>query len=303
MTKLRISSSGYDYSEFEQTKRNIFHKKFSSAGFDVGFFDWSSYSEGELNFENRDGTKVSRDSIDSADIIYISALGPIENKESQLVDFFRGLRDADGLVVNDPYTMEENLDKKYLLYLQDKGVAVVPSVEVGRKSLSELEGILESDDLVLKPRIFGERSNGVVRASELSDDDFEKYKIEYGDVLAQPFLNGIIENGERSLVFVGDKFSHGIYRHRADWQYVEGTAKRAMITPSKEESKIIENVLEVWPWEYHVSRFDFITDKGRPMISEVEMVNPNVWVGRGIREVDDVFVDRLKDYFSGKSSK
>ena len=249
--------------------------------------------------DNADSSQSRYGNLGEFDYVYISALGSIEGKESKLCDFIDCLNHTPAKVVNDPETMRANFDKGYLLQLQEQGIDVVPTDDGRYLSFSDLERFEKwNDGLVLKPRLFGERSNGVVKSSDLvSKESFDNYKSQYGGaILVQPFLKGIVENGERSFVYVGKDFSHGIYRHRADWQFVPGTANRTIIEPTDKELETIKNIFDVWPTKYHVSRFDFIPEGGKPMVSEVEMVNPNVWLGRGIKTVDETFPRMLADY-------
>lgn len=276
--------------------RRLFHEKLR-RDYDVSSFSWTNVSDSRVSEAHTFDGKVSCNvALDSYDGIYLNGLGPIQGKKKRLLDFVKNLGDLETVVMNNPEAMGENFDKKYLLFLQENQIPVIPTRDV-----SELEYLDVNDfrfkgysNTVVKPKFFGERSNGIIEVSKepFSKESFKSYKGAYGNgILAQPFVEGIVKFGERSLIFVGDNFSHAIYRHRDIWNMGTAGALAPEIKPKEEELRIAEDILSVWPSKYHVTRFDFITDGAKSMISEVEMINPNIWLGSGISSVDEKFMD------------
>ena len=252
--------------------------------YDISFFPLESLGEQDLDF---------------FDAMYLSSLGKVKGREAQILDKIRMLRRARGLVINDPRTMEDNFDKRYLLFLQEMGIPVIPTREVSGMSFDELSQVSfdGSSETILKPRYFSERSGGLVKLAELpSREQWEAYQGNSGQlVLAQPFLSTIGETGERSVVFVGDTYSHCVHRARkGEWSGGPGFHFTRM-DATGEELGIVGRVLDAWPTRYHVSRFDFIDDgDGNPLISEVEMINPSLYLK--VDGIDTRFMPLLRKH-------
>lgn len=115
-----------------------------------------------------------------------------------------------------------NCRKRYLVDLQEKGVAVVPTRVCDRPSSPEARRFVETEcpgPVVIKPAV-GAGSVGVQVASR---EDFLAGRAAAGDAadpdagwLIQPFLPGLREEGEWSLVFLGGDFSHAVLKRPAE---------------------------------------------------------------------------------------
>lgn len=291
--KLGLMSKGYGVTHNEDVKRMVYSAEFVKYGIVPCFFDWRSVSEGNAVFENVDASRKKEGNLNELDYIAISSLGSLGESRKEFLSYLGELRNVSPYVVNEPSVMERNLDKSYLLDLIDMGIGVVPTQDASGLSYSDLDS-----SSVLKPRKFGEKGYGVRLSGSFDlERDFEDYRNEHnGDILIQPFLEGIIKNGERSFIYVGKNLSHGIYRPREDWKASSGVEATEVISPSGKELDIINSVFDEYPVDFRVTRFDFITHNDVPMISELEMVNPNVWVGRGIKEVDEKFPFMLAEH-------
>jgi len=268
-----------------QRARALFEGHFS-GDYELSFFPLESLGERDLDF---------------FDAMYLSSLGKVKGREAQILDRIHMLRRARGLVINDPETMAGNFDKRYLLFLQERGIPVIPTMEVSGLPFDELSQVSFDGypDTILKPRYFSERSEGLVKLTELpSQEHWEAYQGRHGQlVLAQPFLSTIGETGERSVVFVGDTYSHCVHRARkGEWTGGPGF-HFTRVDAKEEELGIIEKILAAWPTRYHVSRFDFIEDgEGDPLVSEVEMINPSLYLK--VDGIDTRFMPLLRRHMA-----
>lgn len=299
--KLGLMSKGYGVTETEDAKREIYSGEFIKYDLEPCFFDWHSVKGTETTFENYDGQQQSKGDLNSLDYIAISSLGKLAGFEQDFVDYLQILKNISPFIVNDPNTMERNVDKSYLLELIARSISVIPTVDASDFSYSDFIKMCDSLGMcVLKPKKFGERSIGVKQSDSFdSERDFEDYKSCHEEgILIQPFLEGI-KDGERSFVYVGKDFSHGICRPRIEWQELSGARATELIIPNENEQEIIQSIFDNYLVEYRVTRFDFITHAKTSMISELEMINPHVWVGRGISEIDTKFPFMLANYLNG----
>jgi glutathione synthase/RimK-type ligase-like ATP-grasp enzyme len=299
-----VSENWREWRSNEKGLDSFLHKDFDK----VGYFSWGDVSSNVAAEAFVNGECVKSVPLSGFDFIYLSSLGAIEGKYDRVVNFIERLEDVDGEVVNSPITMINNFDKGYLLTLQDSGVPVVPTTDARNMDFEDVVNLYGDRKKVVKPRYFGERMEGVLTLGEdervESQDSWNKYVSEMGgSVLVQPFVDEIYE-GERSFTYVGDSFSHGVYRARDGWKENSALVFEA-VDLSAPERGICENILEMWPDRKGVTRFDFIGGIRNPRISEVEMVNPNLWIGRGLDGVDEnfgnAFLGYLREYKSSNS--
>ncbi len=107
-----------------------------------------------------------------------------------------------------------NHDKHYLGEFHECGVASVPTVFVERHSIGALKdavAILGTRDLVIKPAIGGAayQARPFALGRELGDADAQLAEVlACGGAMIQPFVSSVLDERERSVVFLGGEFSH-----------------------------------------------------------------------------------------------
>jgi glutathione synthase/RimK-type ligase-like ATP-grasp enzyme len=106
-----------------------------------------------------------------------------------------------------------NSHKSYLQQLATAGVPVVDTVMTQGDGRVELADVLAGagwDDAIVKPAIDG----GAMRLFRVRDveDPQERFDalVAEGDVLVQPFLSSIVDQGELSLIYLGGELSHTV---------------------------------------------------------------------------------------------
>jgi glutathione synthase/RimK-type ligase-like ATP-grasp enzyme len=107
-----------------------------------------------------------------------------------------------------------NTDKDYLIDLKAAGVATIPTVEVHSCSPQALEAAREElgcDTLVAKPSISA-GAEGTFRVPRGAAMPFELMERE---LLIQPLMQNVIDEGEYSLFYFGGALSHAIIKHPA----------------------------------------------------------------------------------------
>ncbi|WP_058826007.1 RimK family alpha-L-glutamate ligase [Haloferax sp. Q22] len=126
------------------------------------------------------------------------------------------LSDADCAVWNPPATLDWNSHKFYLRGLADVGVSTLPTEYVERGGDVSLEAVFETrgwDELVVKPAVSAGafETRQLSRAEAVDAQSWVDDLVAEKDVLVQEFAPDI-EDGEWSLVFFGDEFSHAVVK-------------------------------------------------------------------------------------------
>ena len=181
------------------------------------------------------------------------------------VDEFRAWIDSmDGLPLwNPPAVLRRNLHKSYLLELQAQGVNIVPTLLVPR-----------GQGFIVKPAV-----SATAFRTERHETDC--------DVLVQPFVPEIVDDGELSFVFFAGRFSHAVRKRVASGEFrvqsdFGGTAERFDAPPELiEQAGEITNMLgEQWLY----ARVDCVVRDGRLMLMELEATEPSLFLDEAAAE-------------------
>jgi len=199
-----------------------------------------------------------------------------------------------------------NIHKKYLRDLEERGIFIVPTLWEQRLNRDILGGCfnrLDTDEIIVKPAI-GANADDTYRLSE-SDRDSNA-----GQALAafsnracmiQPFIRSITKEGEFSLFYFGNTYSHTILKtpKKGDFRVQEEHGGRLKtVEPDQGMKKRAREVLdEVHPTPLY-SRIDFVRYRQDFALMELELIEPSLYFNMdpdSPRRFARVFNDWMKD--------
>jgi glutathione synthase/RimK-type ligase-like ATP-grasp enzyme len=192
-------------------------------------------------------------------------------------------------LVNGPDLVLGNLHKGYLAAL---GELAVPTMVVAAGTTVEL-GNLGWRRSVVKPAV-GVGGFGAVRGAGQADLDAITLAAETPvDAVVQPYLPAVERRGELSVVCVGGEPTHAVRKLPAGGEFRihehwGGTAE--LVEPSADELAVARAVLGRLPEPALYARADLIDDGDRPLVVELELVEPYLWL-----ELAPHAADRLAD--------
>jgi len=179
-----------------------------------------------------------------------------------------------------------NMDKHYLKDLERSGVHIVPTevVECGEGcDLGAFFEKFDTDELIIKPCIAGAaRHTYRVRRDTLAERQIILNQLLVEEaMLVQPFLRSVPEQGEVSLMVIGDEVRHaalkiakpGDFRVQDDFG---GTAHAHEATPAERDLAL--RAVAACAEKPAYARVDIVTDnEGLPAISELELIEPELF--------------------------
>ena len=124
-------------------------------------------------------------------------------------------------VLNPVPLLRWNVDKRYLLDLEARGVPIVPTVFGERFARDDLDRLRErwaTDRLVAKPSI-GATAYGCRRLGRGDAVDAGNEDPSAATVLVQPFLPAVVEEGEWSLMLFDGELSHTVVKRPAAGEF------------------------------------------------------------------------------------
>ena len=179
-----------------------------------------------------------------------------------------------------------NSDKRYLADVAAKGLPVVPTAVIDRNELMSQRQLAEiGSDIVVKPSV-GAGSHGVRRFTEQHEAalNYLRALIESGETpLIQPYLTNIDTRGEVGLVTAAGVLSHSFHKEailNGDVQWSSDGHVLEVIsahTPSESELALCNRVLALLP-ETADARFDMLPTDDGPVISEIELIEPSLFL-------------------------
>lgn len=179
------------------------------------------------------------------------------------LDWLDNLKAKNIIVWNQIEVMKWNSHKSYLLDLEQKGVKIIPT------RIAKAGERVEDEDLVIKPLV-GARAHNLKRT--------QKIKLKE-DSLVQPFVSEIQE-GEYSLVFVNNKYSHGVIKkpkkkdYRVNFAF-GGTAQ--LIEVPREYIVTAEEILNLIPSRLLYARVDGVIKNYEFLLMELELIEPHLF--------------------------
>ncbi|MFA3783405.1 RimK family alpha-L-glutamate ligase [Melioribacteraceae bacterium 4301-Me] len=180
-----------------------------------------------------------------------------------------------------------NLNKNYLLKLQRKGIDIPPTIKfhlLDYEKVINLFDKLQSDEIIIKPII----SANADRTYKLHRDTFQNTITEVLDTinkqeyLAQPFRKNVVEEGEYSVFFFNNKFSHAILKtpKAGDFRVQEehGGVVRS-VSPFSSLIETAEKILKVLKRKLLYARVDLIrNEQNKFELIELELIEPSLYL-------------------------
>lgn len=209
-------------------------------------------------------------------------------------------------VSNPAEILRWNADKRYLTDLASAGVPVVPTIFVEPIAALVLPEPWQ-DDIVVKPAISASAtdtarfSRSDVRGiTELADRLLAANRV----LMVQPYLRAIETAGETSMVFLAGQFSHALRRaplltRSAPATVAPGVPEHSPATPTAQQLAVARTALAAVPGgpaRLTYARIDLVPDNdGQPRVSELELIEPGLWLGYAAPAVVTAFASAIAD--------
>ena len=184
-------------------------------------------------------------------------------------------------LINDPAIVRWNVHKRYLAELAALGIAIAPTVFVAKDDDLDLAEICRArgwTDVVLKPCVSGS-SFGAARmqgaAIAAAGVAHARGLQQLGDVMVQPYIRSIEDEGERAYIFIGGAFSHAV--RKVPFSSSTVTTGEELHVPPQPELDFARSVLGVLREQPAYARVDVVPTADGPVLMELELVEPTLY--------------------------
>jgi hypothetical protein len=205
---------------------------------------------------------------------------------------------------NGPEVVAWNVHKRYLLDLEDSGVPIVPTELVERIRPRSLGPILDArgwDQVILKPAVSaGAKDTARFHDGDPAADRALRRMLDDGDVLVQPYLDAIESQGETSLVAVDGLVLHAVGKVPAAGDFrvqIQYGGRDRPIEPTPAEVDLARWALAAAARHGDIlyARVDCIDVDGVPLLMELELVEPALYLQHAPSEAAHSFVAAIVD--------
>lgn len=233
---------------------------FKDAGLDLIEVDWETVDPARADF----------------DLYFVRTTWNYKEKPDVFAAFLtRAAKYAP--VVNDVRTIQWNMNKRYLGELEAAGLDVIPSafVDNDTTTVDDLRAQLCTREVVIKPLVGG---GGFDMRRVRAEDD--GHDLVPQTQFAQPFIPGILDQGEISLVFVEREFSHALRKLPADGNYLIHThhgGRNEAYHPDEDDLAACHRFLDVLPVPGLATRIDVVPHEGRLLLMELEAIEAHLF--------------------------
>ena len=190
------------------------------------------------------------------------------------------------LMINSHETVEWNIDKHYLLDLQEQQIPIPKSEFIKKGSSVDLTLLMQEknwNEIVVKPTISGAAKNTFrLKKEELNQfDSTWKNLIQKEDFIVQEFQNNVITKGEVAMMVIGGKYTHAVLKMAKEGDFRvqdDFGGSIGIYSPSEKMVKLAEKCTRILSPIPSYARVDIIWDNsGDLAVSELELIEPELW--------------------------
>lgn len=240
------------------------------------------------------GTEINKILDLGLDLIIIRSPWDYANSQSSINNFFSWLHTLEEHQVpmlNPCHILKWNLNKKYLFDLENINIAIPPSILINEGNYeSRIHQALQRwENIVVKPCIGAGAKNLFLLKQEDIDNFLDRFSQlrHCQEFLIQPFIKEVKQQGEWSLIFINNKYSHAVLKkpkinHWLVQDELGGTVKSLEAT-----NEVYEFAADAYQKLTHFLEGSFLKNPfilyaridimPGPLLGEIELVEPELF--------------------------
>ncbi len=225
---------------------------------------------------------------DAFDYVIVRSTWDYQQNPRAFLDCLSSIENSTAVLLNPLSLMQWNIKKHYLRDLARAGVPIVPTKwhDAGDntviKNVEDAFHRFDVNAVVLKPVLSANADD----TYKLLQDDYVPLAaelnatFEFKDYMIQPFLDSVVSEGEFSLFYFGDQFSHAIKKVPKDGDFrVQEEHGGSLYSSAVNElqREVAAAALAAMPQNALYARVDLIRHKGRWAVMELELIEPSLY--------------------------
>ena len=218
-------------------------------------------------------------------VVIIRSTWDYQDDTNAFLQVLKKIDESSSQLLNSLKIVKWNINKKYLQELEESGVEIVPTFWLEKFNINLINdyySLFNTNQIVIKPTI----SAGADNTFWLKKDSYNtKHKIleeslKGKQLMVQPFIPAVIEEGEYSLFYFSGNYSHCILKtpKSGDFRVQEEFGSTLLsIKPSASLLKAAEIALNAIPEKVLYARIDLVSFNGTYKLMELELIEPSLY--------------------------
>ena len=236
-------------------------------GFEVSTISWRDASVNWNDFE----------------AVIIRTTWDYQKTPAEFLEVLRKIEASNARLENSLAIVEWNLAKTYLRELEQKGVKIVPTLwdekSVTNPKFEDWKAHFKTPELIIKP-IISATAEFTYRLPDFTESLTEVFTNK--PFMVQPFILNVVSEGEFSLFYFGENYSHTILKTPKEKDFrvqEEHGGIISAVEPSAKLKAAAEKVLNcIRPLPLY-SRVDFVRDENDEFcLMELELIEPALYL-------------------------
>ena len=219
--------------------------------------------------------------------VYVGVPWDYPRDPEKFLSLLESIDRSDAVLVNDLALIHWSLPKTYLRDLEARGADVVPSWWMDKVHLDTVADAFNhwhTERIVVKPVVSTNATDTyLLTRAELMDKATELTTVFVNRPhVVQPFIDSIVEEGEYSMFYFNNDFSHAIRKtpKRGDFRVQEEYgAEIVAVQPQASLLEAADRVMALVSPVPAYARADFVRARdGRFLVMELELVEPSMYL-------------------------
>ena len=219
--------------------------------------------------------------------VYVGVPWDYPRDPAKFLSLLESIDRSDAVLVNDLALIRWSLPKTYLRDLEERGADIVPSWwmdEVDLEGVADAFGYWHTDRIIVKPVVSTNATHTyLLTRPELSAKATDLIAVfENRPHVVQPFIASIVEEGEYSMFYFSNEFSHAIRKTPKQGDFRVQEEYGAEIVAIHPEASLLETADGVMALVEPIpvyARIDLVRARdGRFLVMELELVEPSMYL-------------------------
>lgn len=220
------------------------------------------------------------------DVVVIRSPWDYQQDPEAFFDVLKEIDRSSAVLENNLDLVEWNIDKTYLRELEEQGIEIVPSLwrnNFDQREWNDFFTDLSAKEIIIKPTISAGAKNTFRIFKGNGKQNIEQLSSTFSNrsFIIQPFMPNIVREGEFSIFYFDDTYSHTILKtpKKDDFRVQEEHGGRLKkIEPEEQLLAIGDQILELIEPDPLYTRIDLVrTDSNTFALMELELIEPSLY--------------------------
>lgn len=243
------------------------------------------------------------------DAVYIGTPWDYPDDPEHFMRVLESIDQSSAILVNDIALVYWTIPKSYLRDLEDRGASIVPSIWCDEFDVETLDAAFSQfcvDRIIVKPVISTNATDTFLLGRETFSNLVTQLCEKFADrpYVVQPFVENIQSEGEYSLFYFNNVFSHAIQKIPQPGDFRVQEEYGADVIATEPEAALLKTGNQVMQFVDPVpvySRADFVRGPdGHFLLMELELIEPSMYL-RMDAEAPRRFAEAFNEYVTKMS--